>query len=166
MIIDLDAWLTELRALHEQFKTGCARNDEIAIERSLYYSAFIIRKLSETPFVTPAFMRPSIEVDTFKPQRGSINSRNWLNPQSHFDLRNPARGQASLVVICNVLIHSRLLTWRTRDGEVNRIIVSGGVRTGHHDAIGFTPAQYSKLLTHVETFKFKKLAMTSTRRSA
>jgi hypothetical protein len=166
MIIQLDAWLDELRSLKGQFEKGCAQNDETAIERSLYYSAFIVRKLSETPFVTRTFMSPCIDVARFKPQRGSINARNWLRPQSHFDLRKGEPGQASLVDICNALIHSRFLTWRSRNGEVDQIIVSGGVRVGHEEAIGFRPAQYSKLLEHVETFGFKRLPVTAAGRSA
>jgi hypothetical protein len=111
-------------------------------------------------------MSPCIDVVKFKPQRGSINARNWLRPQSHFDLRQGEPGQASLVVICNALIHSRFLTWRSRDGEVDQIIVSGGVRVGHHDAIGFKSAQYSKLLTHVETYGFKRRQVPVAGRSA
>ena len=159
MIVDLESWLYELRSLREQFESGCARNEDILIERSLYYSAFVVRKLSETPFVTRAFMSPCIEVDAYKPQRGSINARNWLTPKSHFDLRTGERRQASLVDICNALIHSRFLTWRPGTGEVDQIIVSGGLRAGHEGAIGFSPVQYSKLLKLVETYKFKKLAV-------
>ncbi|MBX9827234.1 MAG: hypothetical protein K2Y27_19855 [Xanthobacteraceae bacterium] len=166
MIIHLDIWLDELRFLKGQFATGCAQNDDTAIERSLYYSAFIIRKISETPFVTRNFMSPCIDVAKFKPQRGSINARNWLRPQSHFDLRQSEPGQASLVDICNALIHSRFLTWRSRNGEVDQIIVSGGVRAGHEGAIGFRPAQYAKLLTHVETYGFKRRPVPATGRSA
>jgi hypothetical protein len=166
MIIHLETWLDELRSLRQQFETGCSENDEAAIERSLYYSAFVIRKLSETPFVTPSFMSPCIDVAKFKPQRGSINARNRFRPQSHFDLRQSEPGKASLVDICNILIHSRLLTWRFRNGAVDRIIVSGGMRTGHHDAIGFSPTQYSKLLKHVETYGFKRLPVPAEGRSA
>src|SRR5262245_14836886 len=110
MIVDLEAWLTELRSLREQFETGCTRNDAFLIGRSLYYSAFVIRKFSETPFVNRNFMSPCIDVDTFKPKQGAISARNWLDPRAHFDLKNPERGQASLVDLCNALIHSRLLT--------------------------------------------------------
>jgi hypothetical protein len=166
MIIHVDNWLDELRSLQQQFETGCAQHDETAIERSLYYSAFIVRKLSETPFVSRNFMSPCIDVAKFQPQRGSINARNWLRPQSHFDLRHGEPGQASLVEICNALIHSRFLTWRSRNGELDQIIVSGGVRAGHEGAIGFRPAQYSKLLKHVETYDFKRRAVPVTGRSA
>jgi hypothetical protein len=34
------------------------------------------------------------------------------------------------------------------------------------EAIGFRPAQYSKLLEHVETFKFKRLPVPAEGRSA
>jgi hypothetical protein len=166
MIVQLDIWLAELRSLKGQFETGCAKHDEIAIERSLYYSAFVVRKLSETPFVTRNFMAPCIDVVKFKAQRGSINARNWLRQQSHFDLRHGEPAQASLVEICNALIHSRFLTWRSRNDVLDQIIVSGGVRVGHEGAIGFRPAQYSELLTHVETYRFKRRPVPAEGRSA
>jgi hypothetical protein len=166
MIVDLEIWLDELRSLKAQFEKGCAKHDEAAVERALYYSAFIVRKLSETPFVTRSFMSPCIDVVKFKPQRGSINAKNWLRPQSHFDLRHGEPGQASLVEICNALIHSRFLTWRSRNGVLDQIIVSGGVRVGHEGAIGMRPAQYSNLLEHVETFDFKRRPVPAEGRSA
>ncbi len=165
MIINIEMWLDELRTLRGQFESGCKENNQRAIERSLYYSALVIRKFSETPFVNRTFLSPCIDVDTFKPAKGAIDALNWLDPESHFNLKKREAGKASLVDICNTLIHSRFLSWRPGEGAVEQIIVSGGMRGGL-EAIGFSPKQYSKLLDQVANYKFKSLPMRSVRRTA
>ena len=165
MIIHMDVWLGELKALHAQFDHGCVQNDYISIERSLYYSALIIRKLSETPFIRRGFLSPQMKGRAYEPSSKSVDGLNWLDASSHFDFDKGRVAKISLAEICNILIHSRFLNWRPSSGPVREILTVGGMRAGV-EAIGFAPLQFTKMLRHVEEYKFKTTSLRPARRAA
>jgi hypothetical protein len=156
MIIDIDLWLDELKKLHAEFEEGCANNQRIRIERALYYSALIIRKLSETPFVGRGFMGPQMKGLAYGPPTRPVDGVGWLDAWSHFDFASGKATLISLTDICHILIHSHFLDWRPAARPVRQILVVGGMKLGF-EAFGFGPPQFMKMLRHVEQYKFKRL---------
>jgi hypothetical protein len=165
MIKDVGTWLGELKSLRLEFQSACVQNIDFEIERTLYYSALVMRKFSETPFVGRSFLSPVLEGQKFAPAIGSVDGLNWIDAKSHFDFRNPISARVSLLDLCNTLIHSRFLDWLPGEGEVQKIVAAGGMRSGV-EAIGFSPAQYSSLLQRIENYKFKRLPLRPVRRTA
>ena len=165
MIIHIDNWIDELKRLHSEFDGGCARNEDLLIERALYYSALIIRKFSETPFAKRNFLGPHLKGRAYQPAGGSIDGLDWLDARSHFDFDQGTTAQISLTDLCNILIHSKFLDWRPGSGPVKEILVAAGIRTGAQ-AFGFPPAQFTKMLLHVEKYAFKKFPIRTARRAA
>jgi hypothetical protein len=151
MIRDVETWREELKGLRTDFQSACLRNISFEIERTLYYSALVVRKFSETPFVRRGFLGPVIDSHKFALAEGCLDGANWTGAKFHFDFRNPVDAQVSLLEICHTLIHSRFLEWRPATGEVQKI-VAGGVR----EAIEFSPSEYSSLLQKVENYKFRR----------
>jgi hypothetical protein len=164
MIIHIDVWLDELKNLHAEFEKACMHNNAFSIERTLYYSALVIRKFSETPFVKRGFLSPVVKGHIFAPARGFVDGLNWVNAESHFDLENGKPETTSLADLCNILIHSRFLDWCPAVGKVEQILVAGGMRAGA-EAISFSPSQYVRMLQHVEDYKFKKFPLRTARRA-
>jgi len=165
MILDVDKWVWELARLRFNFREACAENRGFEIERSLYYSALVLRKFSETPFVKRGFLSPVIEGHKFLPAEGAVHGLNWTDPQAHFDFKHPIADRISLLNLCNILIHSRFLDWRPGAGKVQKIVVAGGVRTGIA-AFEFDPLDYSSVLERIESYKFKKLPFRPIKRTA
>jgi hypothetical protein len=165
MIIHLDVWLDELRRLDAEFEKGCEHNNGFAIERALYYSALLIRKLSETPFVKRGFLSPVIEGPVFKLRRSALGRLNPPDARSPFDSGNSLQDGTSLAGLCDILIHSLLLEWRPAVGRVEQIFVGVETREGGAEARGFTPSQYVGLLRYVEDYRFKRVPLTPARRA-
>jgi len=163
MIIDIDLWREELRRLHAEFAQACAQNDAFALERSLYYSALVIRKFSETPFVRRTFLSPVIKTQVFGPAAGSAYGGKWSGRRAQFDLAQGTPGTASLADLCHILIHSQFLQWVPAAGVVKQIFAAGF--RAKTEAIGFSPSQYLQLLEHVETHKFRRLRPKPARRA-
>jgi hypothetical protein len=161
MITDIEAWRDELKRLRTDFQTACAQNIGFEIERTLYYSALVVRKFSETPFVRRGFLGAVFQGHTFALAEGCLDGANWTGASFHFDFRNPLDAQVSLLQICHTLIHSRLLEWNPATGEVEKI-VAGGVR----EAIEFSPSEYSSLLQKVQNYKFRRGPRRPVRRTA
>lgn len=164
MIIDVEAWLDELKRLHSEFDKGCAENKGFRIERALYYSALIIRKLSETPFVTRNFLGPHMKGRAYAPAQGSIDGLNWLDAPSHFNFNAGTSAQISLTDLCNILIHSKFLEWRPGSGPVKEILVAAGIKSGVQ-AIGFAPSRFKKMLQYVERYRFKRVPLRTAKRT-
>jgi hypothetical protein len=156
MIIHIDVWLDELKKLHAEFEEGCANNQGILIERALYYSALIIRKLSETPFTGRGFLGPQMKGLAYGPPSRPVDGIQWLDAWSHFDFAKGRATTISLADICHILIHSHFLDWRPASGPVRQILVVGGMKL-EFEIVGFVPSQFTKMLRHVEQYKFKKL---------
>jgi hypothetical protein len=150
---DIDTWRNELKRLRTGFQRACVQNIAFEIERTLYYSALVVRKFSETPFVRRGFLGPTIDSHKFAPAKGSAGGPNWTDAESHFDFRDPIEVQISILDLCNTLIHSRFLYWRPEAGEVQTIF-TGEMHPGM-EAIEFTPSQYSWVLQKIENYKFK-----------
>ena len=165
MIIHIDVWLDELKKLRAEFEEGCANNQSILIERALYYSALIIRKLSETPFVGRGFLGPQMKCRTYDSPRRSIIGAEWLDAWSYFDFDKGRPAMVSLADICHILIHSHFLDWRPAPGPVRQILVVGGMKL-EFEVVGFEPVQFTKMLRHVEQYKFKKLPVRMVGRAA
>jgi hypothetical protein len=165
MIRDIDVWLQELSGLSADFQEACNQNDDFEIERTLYYSALVVRKFSETPFVRRGFLGLTIDCQTFMPACGAVDGLNWTDARSHFDFSSSIGRQVSLLEICNTLIHSRFLEWSPAEGPVERIFAAGGMRAGI-ESIGFTPRQYAGLLDRITAYKFKRMPLRPTRRTA
>jgi hypothetical protein len=151
MIKDVEAWRAELKRLHTDFQRACLRNIAFEIERTLYYSALVMRKFSETPFVRRGFLSPTINSRKFPLAAGCLDGSSWIGAKFQFDLRNSIIARVSLLDICHTLIHSRFLEWQPAAGEVQKILV-GGVR----EAIEFTPSEYASLLEKVDNYKFSR----------
>ena len=165
MIIHIDNWIEELKRLHSEFDEGCGHNEGHLIERALYYSALIIRKFSETPFAKRDFLGPHMKGRAYASTDGAIDGLNWLDARSHFDFNQGTAAQISLTDICNILIHSKFLDWSPGSGQVKEIRVAAGIKSGIQ-AVGFAPAQFKKMLLHVEQYKFKKFPLRTARRAA
>jgi len=165
MIIHIDNWIEELKRLRAEFEEGCANNQSIVIERALYYSALIIRKLSETPFVGRGFLGPQMKGLAYGPPSRPVDGVGWLDAWSHFDFANGRATMISLTDICHILIHSHFLDWRPAAGPVRQILVVGGMKL-EFEVVGFVPSQFTKMLRHVEQYKFKKLPVRMVGRAA
>jgi hypothetical protein len=165
MILDVDKWVQELGRLRVNFREACTENCGFEIERSLYYSALLVRKFSETPFVRRGFLSPVIEGHQFSPAEGAVHGLNWTEAQAHFDFMHPVADRISLRGLCNILIHSRFLDWRPGVGRVQKIVAAGGVRAGIA-AFEFDPLDYSSVLEGIESYKFKKLPIRPVKRTA
>jgi hypothetical protein len=161
MIKDVETWRTELKRLRTDFQSACLRNIAFEIERTLYYSALVMRKFSETPFVRRGFLSPTIDSHKFALAEGTLDGSNWIGEKFHFDFGKPVAAQVSMLGICHTLIHSRFLEWRPMTGEVQQIL-AGGVR----EAIEFTPSEYASLLQKVENYKFSRGPRKKVRRTA
>jgi hypothetical protein len=161
MIRDIETWRNELTRLRADFEKACMQNVDFEIERTLYYSALVVRKFSETPFVRRGFLGAVLQGHTFALAKGCLDGANWTGAKFHFDFRNPVDAQVSLLQICHTLIHSRLLEWRPATGQVQKI-VAAGVR----EAIEFSPSEYSSLLQKVENYKFRRGPRKPARRAA
>jgi hypothetical protein len=151
MIRDVETWREELKRLRTDFQGACLQNISFEIERTLYYSALVVRKFSETPFVRRGFLGPVIDSRKFALAEGCLDGLNWTGAEFRFDFGNSVDAQISILEICNILIHSRFLEWRPATGEVQKIL-AGGVR----EAIEFSPSEYSSLLQKVENYKFRR----------
>jgi hypothetical protein len=165
MIKDVDIWLHELSGLSADFQEACSQNNDFEIERTLYYSALVVRKFSETPFVRRGFLGLTIDCQTFMPAVGAVDGLNWTDARSHFDFSSSISRQVSLLEICNTLIHSRFLDWSPAEGQVEQIFAAGGLRAGI-EAIRFTPRQYADLLDRIIEYKFKRMPLRPIRRTA
>jgi hypothetical protein len=152
---DIETWLNELKRLRANFEKACVQNLDFEIERTLYYSALVVRKFSETPFVRRGFLGPTIDSHRFAPAKGSAGGSNWnwTDAESHFDFRNPIEFQISILDLCSTLIHARFVCWRPEAGEVQTIFT--GAMRPDMEAIEFTPSQYSQVLQKIENYKFK-----------
>jgi hypothetical protein len=150
---DIETWRNELKRLRTDFEKACLQNIAFEIERTLYYSALVMRKFSETPFVRRGFLGPTIDSHKFAPAKGSAGGPNWTDAESHFDFRNPIEVRISILDLCNTLIHARFVYWRPEAGEVQTIF-TGEMHPGM-EAIKFTPSQYSGMLQKIENYKFK-----------
>jgi hypothetical protein len=162
MIRDVEIWREELKRLRTDFEKACVQNIAFEIERTLYYSALVTRKFSETPFVRRGFLGPVIKSRKFALVEGCLDGSSWTGEEFHFDFGKPIVGaQVSILEICHILIHSRFLEWRPATGEIQKIL-AGGVR----DAIEFTPSEYASLLQKVENYKFSRGPRRRVRRKA
>jgi hypothetical protein len=161
MIKDIEIWREELKRLRTDFQSACLQNIAFEIERTLYYSALVMRKFSETPFVRRGFLGPVINSHKFALAEGCLDGSSWIGVEFRFDFRNPVDAQVSMLEICHTLIHSRFLEWRPATGEVQQIL-AGGVR----EAIEFTPSEYASLLQKVENYKFSRGPRRRVRRTA
>jgi hypothetical protein len=161
MIRDVETWRKELKRLRTDFQSACLQNIAFEIERTLYYSALVVRKFSETPFVRRGFLGPIINSRRFALAEGCLGGSSWIGAKFQFDLRNSVAAQVSMLDICHILIHSRFLEWQPATGEVQKIL-AGGVR----EAIEFTPSEYVSLLQKVENYKFSRGPRRKVRRTA
>jgi hypothetical protein len=161
MIKDVETWRAELKRLRTDFQSACLQNVAFEIERTLYYSALVMRKFSETPFVRRGFLSPTINSRKFALAEGCLDGSSWIGEKFHFDFGKPVVAQVSMLGICHTLIHSRFLEWRPATGEVQQIL-AGGVR----EAIEFTPPEYASLLQKVENYKFSRGPRRKVRRTA
>jgi hypothetical protein len=150
---DIDTWRNELKRLRTDFEKACVQNTDFEIERTLYYSALVVRKFSETPFVRRGFLGPTIDSHKFAPAKGAPGGPNWTDAESHFDFRKPIDVQVSILDLCNTLIHARFVYWRPEAGEVQTIF-TGEMHPGL-ETLEFTPSQYSGVLQRIENYKFK-----------
>src|SRR3977135_4015702 len=122
---DIETWRNELKRLRTNFQTACTQNIAFEIERTLYYSALVMRKFSETPFVRRGFLGPTIDSHKFALAEGCLDGSSWIGAEFQFDLRNAVAAQVSMLGICHTLIHSRFLEWRPVTGEVQQILAGG-----------------------------------------
>src|SRR3977135_877683 len=118
---DIETWRNELKRLRTNFQTACTQNIAFEIERTLYYSALVVRKFSETPFVRRGFLGPTIDSHKFAPAKGATGGPNWTDAWSHFDFSKPIEVQISILDLCSTLIHARFVDWRPEAGEVQTI---------------------------------------------
>jgi hypothetical protein len=87
MIKDVETWRVELKRLRTDFQSACLRNIAFEIERTLYYSALVMRKFSETPFVRRGFLSPTINSRKFALAKGCLDGSSWIGAKFQFDLR-------------------------------------------------------------------------------
>jgi hypothetical protein len=150
---DIETWRNELKRLRTDFEKACVQSIDFEIERTLYYSALVVRKFSETSFVRRGFLGPTIDSHKFAPAKGAPGGPNWTDAESHFDFRKPIKVRISILDLCNTLIHARFVHWRPEAGEV-QMIFTGEMHPGL-EALEFTPSQYSGVLQKIENYKFK-----------
>jgi hypothetical protein len=150
---DIETWLNELKRLRADFEKACVQHLDFEIERTLYYSALVMRKFSETPFVRRGFLGPTLDSHKFTPAKGAPGGPNWTDAWSHFDFSKPIEVQISILDLCNTLIHARFVCWRPEIGQVQTIF-TGEMHPGL-EALEFTPSQYSGVLQRIENYKFK-----------
>jgi len=165
MIIHIEPWLAELKQLRAEFEEACKSNDPFPIERALYFSAILMRKLSETPFAAQDFLTKSIDVQIYKPNAGFVDGLNWLDAESHFDFSHGEPTRISFLDICNTLIHSLFLNRRPSSGLVEELLIAGGMRN-RTGAIGFSPSQFVAILQYVEDYPYKNFPLPTARRAS
>lgn len=112
-------WRTELRKHAVTIRNACewpCEDVPYDLERSLFYSAAVLRKLIEDRKVTDAFAAKALDVITFRsnaPKKSSI----WRNlPGSlTFDWANPDKVSVGIKELCSQIIHFYALNWTVED---------------------------------------------------
>lgn len=115
-------WRTELRKHAVTIRDACEWPSEevpIELERSLFYSAVVLRKLIEDRKVTDAFSAKALDVISYRskaPEKSSI----WRNmPGSvDFDWENPEQILVGIKEICSQIVHFFAFHWFVEDDGV------------------------------------------------
>lgn len=110
MIFDSRPWKKELSKLSQiiyraRFKTKLSESRDIAYEKAIFISAYIVRKLFETSKLSYKLKEISCPIKKY-PNIKHVNLFNWHNIDQVFDLNNPAKHSLNIKKLCNYLIHS------------------------------------------------------------
>jgi hypothetical protein len=113
-------WRTELRkhavTIRDAGKWPCEQRVPFELERSLFYSALVLRKLIEDRKVTDAFASKSLDVISYRsksPEKSSI----WRNMPSsvEFDWNKPEATSVGIKELCSQIIHFFAFHWSVED---------------------------------------------------
>lgn len=121
-------WRTELRKHAVTIRDACEWPcEEIPpeLERSLFYSAVVLRKLIEDRKVTDAFAAKALDVICY-PSKAPEKSSVWRNmPGSvDFDWMNQERISVSIEELCSQIVHFFAFYWSVEeDGTCSGAII-------------------------------------------
>jgi hypothetical protein len=139
MIHDSQVWkevlLSELRGLREYLaKAQASRRSDIKeralvrVEKFVFISAFIMRKLFEVRKISDEMARSELNVLSFprsNPGR-RIHRMNWDRIDLHYDLGRATSRKVPVRTLCNQLIHSAVFLCGTgeADGQVEGFYIT------------------------------------------
>jgi hypothetical protein len=114
MIYESLPWKTELKRHHRAFKTwegkGHTQRGGFFIERGIFLSAFILRKLMKNRKVTDAIRDRSIRCEAYRPFRPLSDrvSRFFgaFDPDTDYDLTKPTKVMISSFDLMSEIMHS------------------------------------------------------------
>ena len=92
--------------------TADMKQEDIAYEKAIFTSAYIVRKLFEASKLSYKLKEISCPIKKY-PNIKHVNLFNWHNIDQVFDLNNPAKHSLNIKKLCNYLIHSFIfiLSW-------------------------------------------------------
>ncbi len=127
MIWESGPWKQELQRLSRTIRTEAAKDfegmdgrREFKLERAIFYSAFVVRKLIEKKKLTDATSGHSIEVTGFGSRRSKVGLLSFVGSTScdfdkEYDLKKPFRLRMSPSDLAGEIIHSHKLMWEISD---------------------------------------------------
>ena len=102
-------------------------SNEFKLERSIFYSAFIVRKLIENAKLTDHCSNYKIKTQVFLAKETEPTIRNYLGIEMGKDFKIQPSNEIEISIdkLMSELIHSFLLEWETdADGFLNAMFVS------------------------------------------
>ena len=121
-------WRTELRkhaaTISDAGEWPC-ESVPYELERSLFYSAAVLRKLIEDRKVTDAFAAKVLDIITYRsnaPKKSSI----WRDMPGvvSFDWENPEQVSVGIKELCSQIVHFYALDWSAEDsGALTGVII-------------------------------------------
>ena len=135
MIVNSQYWKNELVELVEQFNMWSRISDaksetedwhderRFKLERSLFYSALVIRRLIDSRKITDKLRSKSVQLDTLQSLKqfpdSLLSSLGFSKIYDDFDFQNPKLEKLSSYKIASEILHSVTLDFISTDSENN-----------------------------------------------
>ncbi|MFC6196856.1 hypothetical protein [Ponticaulis profundi] len=136
MLTETALWKTELSSLKTNLLSVSIADDEsvlFSLERSLYYSALVVRKLLENRRLTDKLAMHELSVSVFRARPENVSevirtATRYFEIGKDFDENPENKIRLKLSKICSEIIHSFALIWALDEsGSIDSVIVSSHI---------------------------------------
>lgn len=129
MIFESGPWKDDLSSYRSKIMEYCSskyfqNDDDVSdnaysiLEKSIFYSAFVIRKLVECKTkLSDEADRYALKVEIFESKRHFDNMHNWISENSHDWNTPPQKKTKQGKDVCNWLIHSLIFEFACNDDD-------------------------------------------------
>lgn len=124
MIYNSEDWKKELKKINKRLKTSKYRKF-FTIEKDIFISAFIVRKLIESDKMTDRIDNYMLDTVAYKPIK-EINRIHCYIEEKEYNWKEKTKIRLEAKKICNFLIHSYVfnLVFAERERKVEKFLVS------------------------------------------